>query len=127
MFFNTNHRIRFFYLDAFWYDDGYWKASSGSTLNAFNNGLTIFYDLGSFFNKNAASCKFNLKTWNSYFFQNTKIDVLTQNFQKSLLGNETACTEDVFKIPTLLYFDFFFIFKEFFCQTFSMHFLCIIY
>ena len=46
----------FFYLDAFWYDDWYWKASPGSILNDFNNGLTIFYDLSSFFNKIAASC-----------------------------------------------------------------------
>ena len=73
IFFNG---IRFFYLDAFWYDDWYWKASPGSTLNDFNNGLTIFYDLSSFFNKISASCKFSLKSWNSnFFFQKTKIDV----------------------------------------------------
>ena len=65
---NFFHRIRFFYLDAFWYDDWYWIASPGSILNDFNNGLTIFYDLSSFFNKIAASCKFSLKSWNSNFF-----------------------------------------------------------
>ena len=62
------HRIRFFDLDVFWYDDRYWKASPGSTLNDFNDGLTIFYDLSSFFNKISASCKFSLKSWNSNFF-----------------------------------------------------------
>ena len=36
-----------FYLDAFWYDDWYWKASPVSTLNDFNNGLDIFHDLSS--------------------------------------------------------------------------------
>ena len=65
---NFFHRIRFFYLDAFWYDDRYWKASPGSTLNDFNDGLTIFHDLSSFFNKISASCKFSLKSWNSNFF-----------------------------------------------------------
>ena len=62
------HRIRIFCLDEFWYDDRYWKASPGSTLNDFNNGLAIFYDWSSFFNKISASCKFSLKTWNSNFF-----------------------------------------------------------
>ena len=62
------HRIRIFCLDEFWYDDRYWKASPGSTLNVFNNGLAIFYDCSSLFNKISTSCKFSLKTWNSNFF-----------------------------------------------------------
>ena len=67
-FWKNFHRIRIFCLDEFWYDDRYWKASPGSTLNDFNNGLAIFYDWSSFFNKISASCKFSLKTWNSNFF-----------------------------------------------------------
>ena len=62
------HRIQFFDLDVFWYDDRYWKASPGSTLNDFNDGLTIFHDLSSFFNKISTSCKFSLKTSNSNIF-----------------------------------------------------------
>ena len=50
-FWKKFHRIRIFCLDEFWYDDRYWKASPGSTLNDFNNGLAIFYDWSSFFNK----------------------------------------------------------------------------
>ena len=58
----------FFDLDVLWYDDWYWKASPGSTLNDFNDGLTTFHDLSSCFNKIWASCKFSLKSWNSNFF-----------------------------------------------------------
>ena len=93
------HQSRFLDLDAFWYDDWYWKPSPGSTLNDFNNGLTIFYDLSSFFNKISASCKFSLKSWNSnFFFQKTKIDVYTQNFQKPLLWDESPYLESISNI-----------------------------
>ena len=66
------HWIRFFYLDAFWYHDRYWKPSPGSTRNIFNNGLIIFHNMSSIFKKMWASCKFLFKNWNFNFFQNTK-------------------------------------------------------
>ena len=52
------HRIPFFDLDAFWYDDRCWKPSPGSILNIFNNSLAIFDDLSPFFDKVWASCNF---------------------------------------------------------------------
>ena len=65
---NFFYRIRFFHLDAFWYDVRYWKPSPGSILNIFNNGLIISHDMSSIFNKMWASCKLRLKSWNSNFF-----------------------------------------------------------
>ena len=47
-FFSKNRKLD---LDMIWHHDKYWKASPGSTLKGFNNGLTIFYDLDEFFNK----------------------------------------------------------------------------
>ena len=79
------HRIRFFYLDVFWYDDRYWKASPGSTLNDFNDGLTIFHDLSSFFNKISASCKFGWKSWNSNFFSKNENRCLDPKFSKTVV------------------------------------------
>ena len=84
-FWKIFHRIRFFYLDAFWYDDWYWKASPGSFLNDFNNGLTMFYDLSSFFNQIAASCKFILKSWNSNFFSKNENRCLNSKFSKTIV------------------------------------------
>ena len=55
-------------LDMIWDHDKYWKASPGSTLRDFNNGLTIFYDLDEIFNKIRAPCKISLKVriWNFF-------------------------------------------------------------
>ena len=82
---NFFHRIRFFDLDVFWYNDWYWKASLGSILNDFNIGLTIFYDLSSFFNKISASCKFSLKSWNSNFFSKNEHRCIDAKFSKTIV------------------------------------------
>ena len=83
---NFFHRIRIFCLDEFWYNDRYWKASPGSTLNDFNDGLTIFYDLSSFFNKISANCKFSFKSWNSNFFSKNENRCLDPKFSKTVVS-----------------------------------------
>ena len=52
-----------------WDHGNYWKTSPGSTLEGFNNGLTIFYDLDEIFNKTLALCKISSKTKFSNFFE----------------------------------------------------------
>ena len=47
-FFSKDRKLN---LDMICDHDMYWKASTGSTLKGFNNGLTIFYDLDEIFNK----------------------------------------------------------------------------
>ena len=65
-FFSKNRKLN---LDMIWDHDNYWKTSPGSTLEGFNNGLTIFYDLDEIFNKISALCKISLKTRFSNFFE----------------------------------------------------------
>ena len=48
-------RSRFSYLDAFWYDDTYWKPSPGSTLHDSNINWDIFDDLSLLLHKMWAS------------------------------------------------------------------------
>ena len=54
--------ISIFYLDTFWYNNRYWKPSSGSTLHDSNDGWSIFDDLSLFLHK----------MW-TYFFKNRKL------------------------------------------------------
>ena len=99
-FWKKFHLIKFFYLDAFGYNNWYWKASLRSTLNDFNNGLDIFHDLSSFFNKNSASWKCCLKTLNSnLFFKKRKSTSILKIFLKrKLLWDESLCPKDLSKM-----------------------------
>ena len=70
------HRIRFFYVDAFWYDGRCWKAFPGSTPNDSKaNGLPIFDDMSSFFSKLLATIVANWANKTEIqTFQKMKVD-----------------------------------------------------
>ena len=53
-----------------WDHDNYWKTSPGTTLEGFNNGLTIFYDLGRKAGSFSASKEICCKKRFWHFFEN---------------------------------------------------------
>ena len=111
-----------------WDNDNYWKTSAGSTLEGFNNGLTIFCELDEIFNKISVSCKISLKTRIiSNFLKNIENQCLECSDPSDMFGDGKSMSkwyfQDVGMIGKILKLNFFWkIFMLFFIKVFSCYF-----